>query len=214
MRAIIILIAASAFHYFISGCNASEPAGLQYYSRLHEMPVITGIRYTYFGDQDGAQGILLGNPSYPMPGSKYPRINVFPNPYYAFNPEEPSLTERFVTFTRLPEKVTIEIYRGLAPGEEPPPLAILAGSIFFDVTQPIAILEKDNPSQWLHWYLQSPDGSFIPSGLYRAYIVTKDDGLINWVDIYILNSLDCKSWRDPTGWLGENWLRRRQERCR
>ncbi|NIU07303.1 MAG: hypothetical protein GWN81_00190, partial [Phycisphaerae bacterium] len=56
-------------------------------------------------------------------------INVFPNPYYGFNPQETDLLDRFVTFNHLPEKATIRIID-------------LAGTI-------VRTLEKNDDSQFL-----------------------------------------------------------------
>lgn len=79
------------------------------------------------------------------------RVNVFPNPYYAFNPAEFSRLSRFVTFNNLPPIATIRIFN-------------LAGQL-------VAILKKDNPdTQFQRWDLLNFDGLPVASGMYIAYI--------------------------------------------
>jgi hypothetical protein len=77
-------------------------------------------------------------------------VGVFPNPYYAFNPAELSRLSRFVTFNNLPPKATIRIFN-------------LAGNL-------VALLEKDDPSQFHRWDLLNHDGLPVASGMYVIYI--------------------------------------------
>jgi hypothetical protein len=77
-------------------------------------------------------------------------VNVFPNPYYAFNAAETNRLTRFVTFSNLPAKVKVRIFN-------------LAG-------QPIRTLEKDDASQFLRWDLTNQDNFPVASGMYLAYL--------------------------------------------
>ncbi len=77
-------------------------------------------------------------------------VNVFPNPYYAFNAAETNRLTRFVTFSNLPKKVKVRIFN-------------LAG-------QPIRTLEKDDASQFLRWDLTNQDNFPVASGMYLAYL--------------------------------------------
>ena len=77
-------------------------------------------------------------------------INVFPNPYYAFNPEEPDRFNRFVTFSHLPETATLRIFN-------------LAGI-------QVRKLDKDSQSQFLQWDLRNEDNLPVASGIYIVHI--------------------------------------------
>ena len=77
-------------------------------------------------------------------------INVFPNPYYGVNIFEKSATEKFVTFSHLPEKTTIKIFN-------------LAGIH-------ARTLYKNDPEQFFRWDLRNENGFFVASGLYVIYI--------------------------------------------
>ncbi len=82
------------------------------------------------------------------------KINVFPNPYYAFNPQATNRFDQFVTFTHLPRKATIRIFN-------------LAG------TQ-VRKLEKNDDSQFFKWDLLNESGLPVASGIYIAYIDLPD----------------------------------------
>jgi flagellar hook assembly protein FlgD len=74
--------------------------------------------------------------------------------YYSNTPDEP-----FVTFTNLPEQVTINIYS-------------LSGTLLRTLT----IDDKDSPtSPFLRWDLQNESGLRVASGMYLA-IVTSEYG--------------------------------------
>lgn len=77
-------------------------------------------------------------------------INVFPNPYYGTHANELSRSDKYVTFSHLPEKATIRIFN-------------LAGHL-------IKVIEKDTPSQFERWNLQTDQNRYAASGLYIAYI--------------------------------------------
>jgi hypothetical protein len=77
------------------------------------------------------------------------RINVFPNPYYAFNPLEIHKLSRFVTFNNLPDVATIRIFN-------------LAG-------QYVRMIEHDG-SQFERWDLTNHMNMPVASGMYIAHI--------------------------------------------
>ncbi|MBO8152000.1 MAG: hypothetical protein H0Z30_05855 [Candidatus Marinimicrobia bacterium] len=83
------------------------------------------------------------------------KINVFPNPYYAYNALSDNMYDNYVTFTHLPAKATIRIFT-------------LSG---IEVRK----LEKDDPnSQFLRWDLKNEKGLPVASGLYIAYVDLPD----------------------------------------
>jgi hypothetical protein len=191
----------------IINCDSSKNLDITSTVALKSSPVITGIRITSYSDPDGIDGFILGNPSYPMPGSEYKRFSVFPNPSYDYGPGGSLLDEYYVTFAYLPENIKIEIFRGIAPGQDDEPGVISNGAAISKVLTPVEIIHKNSDSQFMKWNLIKEDGSFIPSGLYRAYFYLEGEGLVNWLDIYIINRKDCRYWSDPTGWLRNDWRR-------
>jgi hypothetical protein len=84
------------------------------------------------------------------------KINVWPNPYYAYNPSEISRFNPFVTFNGLPVKATIRIFN-------------LAG-------QQVRVLEKNDASQFIRWNLTNSNSLPVASGMYIAYINMPDVG--------------------------------------
>jgi hypothetical protein len=90
--------------------------------------------------------------------SLFDRVTVFPNPLYAYNPttgyyssvNNPKNDEPFVTFSNLPEEVTIKIYT-------------LSGQL-------IRVLSKKDQSPWLNWDLKNRDGLRVASGVYIAVV--------------------------------------------
>ena len=78
------------------------------------------------------------------------RVNVFPNPYYAFNPAEVTRMARFVTFNNLPPKATIRIFN-------------LGGQL-------VTKLSKDDESQFLQWDLLNFQNIPVASGMYLAHV--------------------------------------------
>ncbi len=86
-----------------------------------------------------------------LQAASFKLINVFPNPYYAFNPAEETTLSRFVTFNNLPPTATIRIFN-------------LAGQL-------VRTLEKnDDPVQFMQWNLQNQIGLPVASGMYIAYV--------------------------------------------
>ncbi|MBK9098342.1 MAG: hypothetical protein IPM14_09565 [bacterium] len=90
--------------------------------------------------------------------SLWDKVNVFPNPlfgyntlsnYYSNTPDEP-----FVTFTNLPEEVTVKIYS-------------LSGTLLRTLTTD----DKDSPtSPFLRWNLQNESELRVASGMYLAIV--------------------------------------------
>ena len=86
------------------------------------------------------------------------KVNVFPNPLYGFNPatsyNNAPADEPFVTFSNLPEEVTIKIYT-------------LSGTLI----RTLYTEDKSNPtSPFLRWDLQNESRLRVASGLYIALI--------------------------------------------
>jgi hypothetical protein len=74
------------------------------------------------------------------------RINVFPNPYFARNIDEPDKYTRFVTITHLPRKAVIRVFT-------------LAGSL-------VKTIMKDDDLQSVRWDLTNDSNMWVASGLY------------------------------------------------
>jgi len=83
-------------------------------------------------------------------------INVFPNPYLGFNPQEINRYARFVTFNHLPRKATIRIYN-------------LAGIL-------VRTILKDDATQFAQWDLNNEGAFPVSAGMYVAYIDMPDLG--------------------------------------
>ncbi len=79
-------------------------------------------------------------------------VNVWPNPYFAFNPEERTPTQRIVMFTNLPETAIIRIFN-------------LGGLL-------VKILRHDDGSQYETWDLRNLDGRLVAAGMYIVHIQT------------------------------------------
>lgn len=77
-------------------------------------------------------------------------VGVFPNPYFAFNPQETTRLSRFVTFNNLPETATIRIFN-------------LAGQL-------VARLDKSDASQFIRWNLLNLSNLPVASGMYIAHV--------------------------------------------
>jgi hypothetical protein len=78
------------------------------------------------------------------------KINVFPNPYYAYNPSEPDRFTRFVTFNHMPTEATVRIFN-------------LAGI-------QVRKLDKNDDSQFLRWDLRNENDLPVASGMYIAHV--------------------------------------------
>ncbi len=93
------------------------------------------------------------------------RINVFPNPYYAFNSEESDRFDRKVTFTHLPRKATIRIFS-------------LAGTL-------VRKIEKDNADQFQDWDLRNETSLPVASGMYIVHIQLPDLGKEKTLKLFV-----------------------------
>ncbi len=99
--------------------------------------------------------VFEGVPVAPKPNNELAKnsidnITVFPNPYFGANNLERDKYQRFVRFTRLPQKVIVRIFS-------------LSG-VF------IQRIDKDDNSQYLDWDLRNKDGLPVASGMYIAYL--------------------------------------------
>jgi hypothetical protein len=87
------------------------------------------------------------------------KINVFPNPYYALNPQETNRFVRFVTFSHLPPNCTVRIFN-------------LAGHLVRSLVKE----GSSNSTQFMQWDLNNQYGFPVASGIYIAYIDMPDLG--------------------------------------
>jgi hypothetical protein len=94
------------------------------------------------------------------------KINVFPNPYYAVNPQEINPYQRFVTFTHLPNRATIKIFN-------------VSGQL-------VQIIEKDDNSQTVKWNLSTSNNLYIASGIYVARVDMPDLGKVKVLKLAII----------------------------
>lgn len=88
----------------------------------------------------------------------FAKVNVFPNPLYGFNPatsyNNSPADEPFVTFSNLPEEVSIKIYT-------------LSGTLI----RTLGTEDKSNPtSPFIRWDLQNESSIRVASGLYLALV--------------------------------------------
>ncbi len=94
------------------------------------------------------------------------KITVYPNPYYAGNPQELDRYQHFVTFYHLPRRAKIRIFN-------------LGGQL-------VRTLEKSDDSQFLRWDLLNAAGLPVASGIYLAHIQMPDLGKEKVVKIAII----------------------------
>jgi hypothetical protein len=94
------------------------------------------------------------------------KINVFPNPYYAYNPSETSRFDRFVTFSHLPRKATIRIFN--------------LGGV------QVRKIDKDSDTQFQKWDLLNENDLPVASGMYIAYIDMPDLGKTKVLKVMII----------------------------
>ena len=104
------------------------------------------------------------------------KIRVVPNPYYGYNQNQSSFTDRFVTFRRLPEKCTIKIYS-------------LNGDM-------IRQIDKNNMDAMLRWDLRNLENNPVASGMYIALIdaVRIGQKIINDILKYVMIDI---VWCEP-----------------
>jgi hypothetical protein len=94
------------------------------------------------------------------------KINVFPNPYYAYNPSETSRFDRFVTFTHLPRKATIRIFN--------------LGGV------QVRKIDKDSDTQFEKWDLLNENDLPVASGMYIAYVDMPDLGKTKVLKVMVI----------------------------
>jgi len=103
----------------------------------------------------------LANASDAVKEDQLDRLNVFPNPYFAFNVEERAPLDRFVTFTHLPEgDATIRIYS-------------LGGHFVRSIDHGSSSFAGSSFEQW---DLTNNNGIPVASGMYIAHIEVPDVG--------------------------------------
>lgn len=93
----------------------------------------------------------------------FDKVNVFPNPLYAYNPagsyyanpNNPKNDEPYVTFSNLPEKVTIKLYS-------------LSGQLLRTLTESDKGAGVTSP--FLNWDIKNEDGLRAASGMYLAVV--------------------------------------------
>lgn len=110
------------------------------------IPPVPGDRYVYAVEAPatGVDSLLTASVD---------EINVFPNPYIGYSKLETSRSQKFVTFTHLPERATIRIFD-------------LAGTI-------VRVIEHDSPSQFERWDLTNQDNVPVASGVYLVHVETE-----------------------------------------
>ncbi len=123
--------------------------------------VTGGDAFTYSTDGMGANAYDLSAAQ-----DDVKKINVFPNPYYAFNSESLNRFNPFVTFNHLPQRATIRIFN-------------LAG-------QQVRKLEKDDDSQFFRWDLKNESELPVGSGIYFAHIDLPDLGKEKVLKLFVI----------------------------
>jgi hypothetical protein len=95
--------------------------------------------------------------------SLFDKVNVFPNPLYAYNPAvgyyadpgNPKNDEPYVTFSNLPEKVTIKVYT-------------ISGQLLRTLTESDKGAGASSP--FLNWDIKNEEGLRAASGMYLAVV--------------------------------------------
>ncbi|MCF7832530.1 MAG: T9SS type A sorting domain-containing protein [Candidatus Marinimicrobia bacterium] len=95
------------------------------------------------------------------------KINVYPNPYYAYNEQATSAYDQYVTFTHLPETATIKIFN-------------LAGVLVKTLDH-----TADN-GQFHKWDLTNESDIPVASGMYLAHINVPDEGVQKVLKVMIV----------------------------
>ncbi|MCK5077011.1 MAG: T9SS type A sorting domain-containing protein, partial [Calditrichia bacterium] len=94
------------------------------------------------------------------------KVNVFPNPYYAFNSESTSRFDAHVTFNNLPEKATIRIFNLI--GEQ------------------VKKFDKESSSQFLKWDLKNESGLPVGSGIFIVHIKMPDQNVEKILKLFVI----------------------------
>ena len=97
------------------------------------------------------------------------QINVFPNPYYAFNAQETSRFVRFVTFSHLPGNATIRIFN-------------VAGHLIKTIKKEASV----NATQFQRWDLLNQYDFPVASGIYIVHIDMPDLGATKILKVAII----------------------------
>jgi len=115
------------------------------------LPVVAGVDEFEFKIQGETPGVLSDAKK------RLNIINVFPNPYLAYNIEEKQLHQEHVTFINLPEKCTIRIFT-------------ISGQL-------VRTIEHDDPVNTTHqWDLRNENFLPVASGFYIAHIEVPEVG--------------------------------------
>lgn len=105
------------------------------------------------------------------------KITVYPNPYYATNPQEPDRFTKFITFYHLPPRQS-------TPGN---PFGTETIIRIFDLGGALVrTLEKTDNSQFLRWDLRNESNLPVASGIYIAYIEMPQLGAEKVLKIFIV----------------------------
>jgi hypothetical protein len=99
------------------------------------------------------------------------RVNVFPNPYYAFNPREISRTSRFITFSHLPVHATIRIFN-------------LAGQLVRTLQHGPEVAGSNG--QFRDWDLANEDNFPVASGMYIVHVDMPEIGATKILKVGII----------------------------
>ncbi len=102
------------------------------------------------------------------------KINVFPNPYYAYNPQETSTFNQFVIFNHLPRKAVFRIFN-------------LAGVM-------ILKMEKDDDSQFFRWNLQNRNRLPVASGVYIIHIELPELGKVKVLKLFVVQGIQVREF--------------------
>jgi len=107
---------------------------------------------------------IIGDPA--LAKADVGKVNVFPNPYIGFNPQEINKYARFVTFSHLPKKATLRVFN-------------LAGIL-------VRTMQKDEDSQFFQWDLNNDSGFPVSAGMYVVYIDMPDLGATKTLKIGVV----------------------------
>jgi hypothetical protein len=192
-------------------CNSPEEPSTLVLNSLNRTPVITGI-YVTAVDPSSVTGYTqrgqLGNPSYLQNQTS---VIACPNPYNIFDVSIGQLPVPRIALYNLPPVSELQIYKGIygfdLTGQKllnVGNVQTIEGAVFINApSEPIRTIEHTSGSGDEVWNLFDDNGSLVPSGFYRIFIipVTKNANSIQWVDIYLITD---KKWKDPTGWLSSS----------
>jgi len=98
--------------------------------------------------------------------SDYENINVFPNPYYAYNAQEENRFDKFVTFTHLPMQATIKLYT-------------IDGTL-------VRLLNKNDSEQFYKWDLRNHNNLPVASGPYVAHVESSDMKTAKVIKLFVV----------------------------